>query len=83
MTVEELIAALDSADPADDVLFATLVRESLPTLGKSFEDLAESMTVSIPTVIRWCSGRTAPHPAMRPRVFKALRRWAMPSGGKE
>jgi transcriptional regulator with XRE-family HTH domain len=56
----------------DDALFADLVREAMAALELSDSDLARQFGMSRPSVTRWRNGRTAPHPAMRAKVFKAL-----------
>jgi hypothetical protein len=32
--------------------------------------VADGLSVSKPTVERWCSGRNSPHPVMRPVIMK-------------
>jgi hypothetical protein len=47
-------------------------RQALQAFGLSERDISTSAEVSIPTVRRWLSGVSAPHPLMRNTVLKFL-----------
>lgn len=68
----ELINSLSSADPKDDRIFQKLIDKSLNLMNISEADFAERIGVSRPTINRWRSGRTAPHPALRNHVYNYL-----------
>jgi transcriptional regulator with XRE-family HTH domain len=67
---EKLIRAIQA--PEDDELFVDVVRTSMDLLSITDTDLAERFGVSRPSVNRWRNGMNAPHPAMRPRIYKEL-----------
>ena len=52
--------------------FAELFREAQSILEVTDDDLAEYIRVSRPTIGRWASGETAPHPIGMPGIFKAM-----------
>lgn len=58
--------------PDDDALFAECIRESMRVLDLSFLQLATLFSMSLPSVKRWTSGMTAPHPSMRAPVYQTL-----------
>lgn len=62
--------ALMVADPKNDRQFMHLVICSMQELNLTDKDVAEMIGVSIPTVERWKNGKNAPHPAMRPVIYK-------------
>ncbi len=58
----------------DDVLFAKIVSNAMHFLNLSDRDMAERFSISRPSVTRWRTGVSAPHPAMRRPVFDHLLR---------
>lgn len=57
-------------DPQNDGDFHLLVKEAMEALHLSDTAVAELFQMSRPSVQRWTSGRTAPHPVMRPHVYR-------------
>ena len=53
--------------------FHDLVATALNTCGLQPVDLARKLGTSIPMVLRWREGASAPLPPMRPAVFNALK----------
>lgn len=75
---DTLIDRLISADPNDDKLFPSLVKESMETLELSDRDVAHAIDISIPSLTRWKNGLSAPHPVLRPHVYKwFIEKWFM------
>ena len=72
MTKNELIAKLKKVDSANDAEFASLVRNSMLVLGIDEMGMSSLMGMSRVSVRRWVSGKTSPHPVMRPQVFRTL-----------
>ena len=56
--------------PEDDALFACIVKNCMMATGLTLTELAEEFSISVPSVERWRSGKTAPHPAMRPQIYR-------------
>lgn len=52
--------------------FSEHVVKAMGQLNLTDLEVAEEFDVSVPTVIRWKAGTTAPHPAMQPYVFEWL-----------
>ncbi len=70
---EELIKQLETADPADAVLFRGLVAialRSMPAITN--QDLSTAFDMSLPSAQRWRECRSLPHPAMRPHIYAWL-----------
>lgn len=63
---------LETADPNDDRQFMHLVLASMQKLGLTKKDVAHMFGTSISTVERWVSGKNAPHPIMRPIMYKVF-----------
>lgn len=59
-----------SANSEDPKIFYELINKSFKLLEFSDLDVAVRFGMSKPSVSRWKNGRTAPHPAMRPPVYK-------------
>jgi len=51
-----------------DKRFRRAIVKAVEALGVSA--VADGLSVSKPTVERWCSGRNSPHPVMRPVIMK-------------
>ena len=56
----------------DDALFQSLLTDARSMLELEDAELAKMLQVSRPTINRWVSGRTAPHPLARRAVIDAL-----------
>lgn len=69
---EELASDLRGIDPNDDIKFQLVLKKGVELFDLSVKDIAHEFTTSIPTVERWLSGRNAPHPAIRPLIYKWL-----------
>lgn len=68
--LEQLESDLISADCNDETLFHLLVQRCWDVLNISDSEIADSFGMSVPSVKRWRNGCNAPHPAMRPHVYK-------------
>lgn len=62
------------ADSEDDALFQSLFTGAQNLLELDDAELAKMFQVSRPTINRWATGRTAPHPLARRAVMDALHR---------
>ena len=69
-------AALQAADPQDAILFQSLLVEGTELLSLQLRTVAEQFGVSPASVTRWRQGKSAPHPALRPVIYKWLQRRA-------
>ena len=79
MSIAELdtyLGDLRTANPMEDVLFHRLVRRGLELTTTTDADFAEVVGVSRPTATRWKNGTAAPHPALRPAIYAALKKQA-------
>lgn len=75
--LEKLIADLDQADTKDDAVFRSLLARSAQELSLLDKDIARELDASRPTVNRWRSGATSPHPLLRRHIFARLKRRAV------
>lgn len=57
----EFDGRLESADLADDKVFQLLMHEAQVLLEMSDSEIANSLSISRPTLNRWINGRTSPH----------------------
>jgi hypothetical protein len=74
MAFEELKARLDAATPNSIMQeFRELLVATMDALNLQPVDVCRKMGASIPTVLRWKEGVSAPHPAMRPPTLAALK----------
>jgi len=53
-----------------DEQFRTMIETALKHM--SVSDIANGLSVSLPTITRWASGRSSPHPVMREPIKKFL-----------
>jgi len=67
----EFSRRLDAARLEDDQVFQTLMRDAQILLEMSDSEIANSLSISRPTLNRWINGRTTPHVAIR----KSAARW--------
>jgi hypothetical protein len=65
---------LESPDTRDAKVFRELLSDTIDLLNMSLREVADEFAVSPSSVTRWKQGANAPHPAMRPLVFKFLAR---------
>ena len=71
MERDELIKQLEAADPVDDVVFRSLVATALRAMPAiTNQEIGETFDVSRPSAQRWREGRSLPHPAMRPHIYR-------------
>jgi transcriptional regulator with XRE-family HTH domain len=68
----QLRQRLQNADPKDDVAFTEILRSAIGLFQLSYEDVADRLNVSRPTLVRWKNGLTHPHPAVRPAIYEWL-----------
>ena len=64
--------AIEAASPASDKTFYEILAEGWEKKLYNEDELADLFGTSIPTAQRWILGFNAPHPAMRPVVYKEL-----------
>jgi transcriptional regulator with XRE-family HTH domain len=62
---------LEAAKLEDDQVFQTLMHDAQVLLEMSDSEIANSLSISRPTLNRWINGRTTPHVAIR----KAAAKW--------
>ncbi len=67
---------LENISTTDNVAFMEAIKTGILLGIASLIDIAHTFSVSRPTVKRWENGTSAPHPLMRPHVFKWLQRRA-------
>jgi predicted DNA-binding transcriptional regulator AlpA len=72
----QLLRHYDGYDRSDRSSFAELIRAAQLVLEIDDRELAHRLGVSRPTINRWASGDTAPHPIARPGVVSELEDWA-------
>lgn len=72
MSLEQLQHQLRNADPQDEAAFHRLVNETMDALHLQDDDIARFLDMNLLSVHRWTDGRSAPHPAMRPHVYRKL-----------
>jgi transcriptional regulator with XRE-family HTH domain len=60
------------SDQPTKTTFAAFIAEAQERLNLDESDVARVCKVSIPTVIRWKSGKSYPHPLMAQAVREAL-----------
>ncbi len=77
-SLRNLIVLLGQAEKADvdRQEFSRLFRLSTHVLELDQETVAQSFRISRPTISRWESGRSAPHPLGRGPVFQLLKKLA-------
>lgn len=73
MTAKELLDRLDVVSNDDNEEFAALTRDVMEFLGLSVRQAAHQFDTSLPTIERWMTGKNAPHPIVRPTVFRFFR----------
>lgn len=61
----ELQRRLKLANIEDDKVFQSLIRDAQVLLEMSDSEIANSLSVSRPTLNRWMNGRTSPHLAIK------------------
>lgn len=66
----DLIQELESSNYQDDLVFTTLINKVMRVLG--VRDVARHFTTSIPTINRWISGKSHPHPSLRPIIVEHI-----------
>jgi hypothetical protein len=67
----EFSRRLEAAKLEDDQVFQSLMRDAQVLLEMSDSEIANSLSISRPTLNRWINGRTTPHVAIR----KAAAKW--------
>lgn len=70
--VDGLVEALQNADIEDDALFPKLICAGCDVLGITDPTIAHRFGISKPTLARWKSGESLPHPLMRKPVYAWL-----------
>lgn len=68
----KLEESLKRANPDDAMEFRQLLNEGIDLLSLLHKDIAEEFAMSRPSVTRWMHGNSAPHPALRPAIFRWL-----------
>lgn len=76
--LKDYVSRLQKADKNDEAEFHRLVRDGFEFLALTDAAVARELDMSRPSVCRWRNGRNAPHPAMRPIVYRTLVRLAKP-----
>lgn len=71
--LESLAARLKIVNKWDDDEFEALINLDIKCFNISVYEISEQFDVSLPTVERWKKGVNAPHPYMRPMVYRFLR----------
>jgi len=66
---DDLASALEE-DDACEGRFEALVPRSIILLGLDVAEVCEYFCLSRPSFERWIGGRSAPHPAIQPAVFR-------------
>jgi predicted transcriptional regulator len=56
----------------DQFRFSTTFQELMSYTPLTQEQIAELLGTSQPTVSRWISGQNAPHPLIRPLIYRTL-----------
>lgn len=72
---DQLLSAQTEASLMDDALFHRLFAEGVKRFKFDSVDVASLRTsfgISTPTYTRWLNGSTAPHPVLRPEVYRYL-----------
>ena len=64
--------SLKRANPEDATEFRRLLNEGIDLLTLLHKDVAEEFAMSRPSVTRWMNGNSAPHPALRPAIYRWL-----------
>lgn len=68
--LDQLKVDIDAAVDDDDVAFHALVRRAFWLAALSDADVSRQFGMSRPSIMRWRTGRSAPHPAMRRHVYE-------------
>jgi len=68
--LKEFTYALRDIHPRDDRSFRWAISMGAGLLNLTHQDIAETFSVSRPTVTRWINGQNSPHPAVRPTIYK-------------
>ena len=76
---------IKGSDPENESVarFSMTIRKAMEILRLSDRDVAHEFDVRIPTVADWRAGRFAPHPLMRPVVYKWILEKTGAGGGKK
>ena len=74
MNKEEILNLLEKTDKHDDKGFIKIISGIIDANFLSEKELAHLVDASRPTIRRWKSGEGAPHPLMRPILFKEIRK---------
>lgn len=64
------IVQLKAADPTDDKLFKEILIQAAVLVGVT--NIPHEFGISRITLVRWLEGLSAPHPALRPHVYKYI-----------
>lgn len=72
-SIQKLMHDLDAADKNSTDAFHAIINRSLTVLELSDRNLSRMFGMSVPSARRWMSGRGAPHPIIRPAIYKALK----------